>query len=53
MNKYLDFTSKKEYIAPMIYIEELEKHDVLTDSDNGEADANGFHFDLFSSMFSD
>lgn len=45
MKKFLEFTSEKEYKTPTIEIQELEKRDVLTASDNGGVEAQ----DLLSS----
>lgn len=58
MSKNLKSASKREYIKPMIYIEELEKFDVLTNSDNAKVEAQTFGTgsgpkDLFSSIFQD
>lgn len=56
MKKNTFTTSKKEYKTPIISIEELEKHDVLTASKEGEnnaAEANDVAGggDLFSFIF--
>lgn len=58
MNTNFKTASKRKYIKPMIYIEELEKIDVLTNSDNAKMDANELGTgsgpkDLFSSIFQD
>lgn len=55
MKKNTFTTSQKEYKTPIISIEELEKHDVLTASKEGEnnaAEANDVAgCDLFSFIF--
>ena len=62
MKRYFNTTSKKEYITPLIEIEELEKQDILTVSaqvsgaDDTEVDAfqfgdSGGPVDLFNQLF--
>lgn len=57
MIKNIDIHSKHEYKTPMLDIEELEKQDVLTDSetDNAKFSANDVvkKQDLMSSIFED
>ena len=62
MKKYFYNTSKREYVTPIIEIEELEKQDILTVSaqvsgeDNAEVDMfkfgdNGGPIDFISQLF--
>ena len=62
MKKFLNTTSKMEYITPMFEIEELEKQDILLVSvsvgENIEADFDEFQFgdsggpvDAFNQLF--
>ena len=62
MKQYFNTTSKKEYITPIIEIEELEKQDILLVSaqvsggDNAEVDMfqfgdNGGPIDFISQLF--
>lgn len=61
MKKFLNTTSRQEYKAPTIKVDELEKQDVLTASavvsgpDNNGVEAHEFEGfgDLLSSIFSD
>lgn len=54
--KNFDITSKREYQTPIIVIEELEKQDILTASDNVSGDAqewfgdSGGISDLFNAI---
>lgn len=61
IKRHFNTTSKREYITPIIEVEELEKQDILTVSvtvseDNGEIDAfefgdSGGPVDLFNQLF--
>lgn len=55
MSKKFISTSKQEYITPKIFVEELEKQDVLmaSEGDNNKTEANqmNHYYDLFTSIF--
>lgn len=58
MSKIFNITSKKEYSTPIIFVEELDKRDILTISDNFQANLaqfapQGANKDLFSSAWND
>lgn len=58
MSKIFNITSKKEYSTPIIFVEELDKSDILTSSDNAKRNmlemfSPGSNKDLFSSAWND